>query len=446
MKRLRVIIMGAGGRDFHNFNVLYRDNPKYKVIAFTATQIPGIEGRIYLPELAGSLYHEGIRIFPEEELKELIKRFKIDLVLFSYSDVSYKYLEKKKSQIEAYRVKFVIPNKRLMKKTMLKSQVPIIAVTAVRTGCGKSPLTRKICQILKDLGKKIVVVRHPMPYGELSSPRAVQRFEKLSDLDKFNCTVEEREEYEPLINQGYITYAGIDYEKILRAAEKEAEIIIWDGGNNDTSFFKPNLQITVVDPLRAGHEIEYYPGLLNFQTADAIVINKKDGTSEKQLKIIMRNIQMFNSQAKVLEIYSPIKVDLPDIIFHQKVLIIEDGPTLTHGGAKYGAGWIAAHKYDAGEFIDAEIYAVGSIKEIYKKYPLLKKKILPALGYSKEQLKELEETINNSPATVVIMATPADLTKLIKIDKPVAKVSYESKEIGKNLENLIEKFSNKKEK
>lgn len=442
-ERKKVIIMGAGGRDFHNFNVLFRDNPKYEAVAFTATQIPGIEKRIYPPELAGHLYPKGIRIYPERLLEELIVNEKIDLVLFSYSDISYKQLWKIEKKVKALGAEFVISDEKLARITMLESKVPVIAVTAVRTGCGKSPVTRKICQILKDLGKIIVVVvRHPMNYWELSCQRAVQRFEKLSDLDKFNCTVEEREEYEPLINKGFIVYAGIDYEKILRVAEKEAEVIIWDGGNNDTPFFEPDLHIVITDPLRAGHEIEYFPGFINLQMADVIVINRKDGATEDQLKRIRTNIQVFNPNAQVLEVYSPIKVDLKDTIFHQRVLVIEDGPTLTHGEAPYGAGWIAAHQCGAREVINAEKHAVGSIKEAYKKYPHLRKTgILPALGYSQEQLKEFQKTINNSDADVVIMATPADLTKLINIYKPVVRVGYELEDKEKKLDKLIRNFS-----
>jgi len=447
MQRKKVIIMGAGGRDFHNFNLFCRGRSKFEVVAFTATQIPGIEKRVYPPELAGSLYPRGIRIYPEEKLEELIALFDVDLVLFSYSDIPYKHLWEIEKKVEDLGAEFIIPDEKLMRLTMLESKVPVIAVTAVRTGCGKSPVTRKICQILKGFNKKVVVVRHPMPYGELTQERAVQRFEKLSDLDKFNCTIEEREEYEPLINKGFVVYAGIDYRKILRAAEKEAEIIIWDGGNNDTPFFEPNLHFVVTDPLRAGHEISYFPGFINLQMANVVVINKKDGATIEQLRRIKNNIQMFNPWAQVLEVYSAIKVDLPEneTLSDLEVLIIEDGPTLTHGEAPYGAGWIAAHQCDAGKIIDTEKSAVGSIKEAYKKYPLLRKTgILPALGYSKEQLKELEETINNSDADVVIMATPADLTKLIKIRKPVVKVEYELEDKEGKLEKLIEEFLNMK--
>jgi len=432
----KVLIMGAAGRDFHNFNVFYRDNKDYEVVAFTATQIPNIDERSYPAVLAGNLYPKGIPIYPEQDLTELIKKYKIDEVVFSYSDVSHDYIMHKASQVVAAGASFSLLGEE---QTMIKSSKPVISVCAVRTGCGKSQTTRRIAEILRSKGKKVVVIRHPMPYGDLSK-QICQRFATYEDMKEQNCTIEEMEEYEPHIKEGTIVYAGVDYEKIIRQAEKEADVILWDGGNNDTPFYKPDLEMVVVDPHRAGHEIMYYPGEVNFRKADVIVINKVDSAKEEDVELIMENIGKFNPEAKVIKANSAVKIESTDIN-PKKLLVIEDGPTLTHGGMSFGAGVVAARKYFEGvELVQPEKFAVGSIKEIYKKFRQLKD-VLPAMGYWDDQIKELEETINKSDADLVLIATPIDLKKLIKITKPAIRVYYELEEVeGLTLKELLKDF------
>ncbi|MHA1506121.1 MAG: cyclic 2,3-diphosphoglycerate synthase [Candidatus Asgardarchaeia archaeon] len=439
MKRRKVIILGAAGRDFHNFNVFFRNNKNFEVVAFTATQIPNIEGREYPPDLSGELYPDGIPIYPEEELPELIKKFGVDVVVFAYSDVSHEYVMHKASIALANGADFWLMGPS---STTLKSKKAVIAVCAVRTGCGKSQTSRRICDILHEYGIKYVVVRHPMPYGDLSK-QAVQRFSSYDDLDKYQCTIEEREEYEPHIRRGNVVYAGVDYEAILREAEKEGDVILWDGGNNDFPFYKPDLHIVVVDAHRPGHEVHYHPGEANFRMADVIVINKVDTADRESVEMIKRNIRELNPKAIVIEAASPIAVDDPSKISGKRVLVVEDGPTLTHGGMRYGAGYIAAKKYGASEIVDPRPFAVGSIKETYERYKHLDL-ILPAMGYGKRQIEELEETINNSDADTVVIGTPVDLRKIININKDAVRVTYELKELTKpNLEDVIREFLKK---
>ncbi len=438
MKR-KVIIMGAAGRDFHNFNVYFRDNENYEVVAFTATQIPNIENRRYPPELAGRLYPEGIPIYPEEELPELIKKYDVDEVVFAYSDVSHEYVMHRASIAHASGADFVLLGP---KSTMLKSSKPVIAVTAVRTGSGKSQTSRKVFRILRDMGLKVVSIRHPMPYGDLVKQK-VQRFASYEDLDKNECTIEEREEYEPYIDMGGVVYAGVDYEAILREAEKEADVIIWDGGNNDFPFIKPDLWIVVADPHRPGHEMKYHPGETNFRAADVIIINKMETANRDDIQIVRENIEKANPNAIVIEAASPLFVDHPEMIKGKRVLVVEDGPTLTHGGMRYGAGYVAAKKYGAREIVDPRAYAVGSIVDTYKKYSHLDV-ILPAMGYGEKQIKELEETINNADVDVVVSGTPINLSRVVKVNKPIVRVRYELDEIGKpTLTDVIEDFVKK---
>ncbi len=428
-----VLIMGAAGRDFFNFLVRFKDDPAVRVRAFTATQIPGIESRKFPASLAGPLYPEGIPIFPEEDLPQLIVRYEIDAVVFSYSDVDYPYVMHRASLANALGADFVLVGTR---DTMLKANVPVIAVTAVRTGSGKSQTTRRIAQILQAHGKKVVVVRHPMPYGELAE-QALERFATYEDLDRYKTTIEEREEYEPHIEKGIVVYAGIDYERILREAERECEILIWDGGNNDTPFYKPDLHIVVADPLRAGHEVSYYPGETNFRMADVIVINKVDSAKPEDVEVVRRNAQALNPDAVIVEAASPITLTDEAPIRNRKVLVIEDGPTITHGGMAYGAATIAAQRFGAAEIVDPRPYAVGSIKATFRKYPHLGK-VLPAMGYGAKQIKELEETINGVPCDVVVSGTPVDLGRILKANKPVVHVRYELDEIGHpNLEDVL---------
>jgi predicted GTPase len=436
MAKKRVIIMGAAGRDFHNFNVAYRDNKSIEVVCFTATQIPNIDERNYPANLSGKQYPKGIPIYPEEDLTDLIKDENIDEVIFSYSDVSHEYVMQKASTVLAAGADFKLLSPE---NTWISSKCPIIAVCAVRTGCGKSQVSRRIVRLLSEAGKKVVAIRHPMPYGNLGK-QVVQRFASYNDLDKHKCTIEEREEYEPYIDRGLVVYAGIDYEKILREAEKEAEIIIWDGGNNDLPFCKPELFITVLDPLRAGHEHLYYPGETNFLMADVLIVNKFKQANPDQLDILKMNIKQANPGATVIMGASKIVLDDADKIKGKRVLVIEDGPTLTHGGMSFGAGMVAANEYDAAETVDPRPYAVGSIKEAYEKYPHLGK-LVPALGYYPEQLKELEETIKNTPSDAVLVASPIDIRRVIKIDKPALRVSYHLDEIGHpNVEDILKKY------
>lgn len=432
-ERIQVIIMGAAGRDFHNFNVYYRDNPDYNVVAFTATQIPDIDGRKYPAELAGALYPDGIPIYPEDDLEELIDEFDIDDVVFAYSDVSYDTIMHKASVVNQAGADF-----RMMgaKSTMVRSTKPVIAVCAVRTGCGKSQTTRRVCDILKAHGKKVVAIRHPMPYGDLVK-QTVQRFATLDDLKKHDCTIEEMEEYEPHIMNGTVVYAGVDYEAILREAEKEADIIVWDGGNNDMPFYIPDLMITVVDPHRPGHEISYYPGETNLMMADVVVINKIDTADMDGIQEVRDNIDLVNPDAIVIDAASPIFVDNPDIIRGAKVLVIEDGPTLTHGEMPYGAGVVAADKFGAAELVDPRPYTVGKITETFEKYEDIGE-LLPAMGYGDEQMKDLEATIANVECDAVIIGTPIDLRRVIKIDQPSTRVYYKLQEIGEpTLETII---------
>lgn len=425
MAKHKVLIMGAAGRDFHNFNTLYRDKKSYEVVAFTATQIPDIEGRKYPAKLAGKLYPKGIPIYSEDKLIDLIEKHQIDDVVFSYSDIPYSYVMDKAAWVNAAGANFVLLG---TDNTMLDSIVPVIAVTAVRTGSGKSQTTRRVAEILQELGKKVVVIRHPMPYGDLVK-QACQRFETLKDLEKHDCTIEEIEEYEPHINRGTVVYAGVDYEQILRQAEKEADIILWDGGNNDTSFYAPDLQITIVDPHRPGHEIAYYPGQTNFVLADVIVINKIDTADPDDVEIVRENIAQFNPEAIVIDGASPVSVEDPGVIRGKRVLVVEDGPTVTHGEMRYGAGVIAARKYGAAELVDPRPYLVGSLVDTFEKYSGIGT-LLPAMGYGGKQVKDLEKTINATDCDAVVIGTPIDLRRIVKIKHPSTRVTYDLQEIG----------------
>ncbi len=428
--------MGAAGRDFHNFNVYFRNNDAYEIVAFTATQIPGIEGRNYPPELAGPNYPKGIPIHPEEELPRLIKEHEIDEVIFAYSDVSHEYVMHKASTVLANG-----PDFRLMgpKATMLKAEVPVVSVCAVRTGAGKSQTSRQVAKILKGMGLNVAAVRHPMPYGDLAK-QIWERFASYEDLDKYECTIEEREEYEPHIDNGIIVYAGVDYEKILREAEKEADVIVWDGGNNDMSFYKPDLNIVIADPHRAGHEMTYYPGETNLRMADVVIVNKVDTADTEKIAQVKENIRMANPQALVLDAASPITADNPDLIKGKRVLVIEDGPTITHGSMPYGAGTIFAKKAGASAIVDPRPYAVGSIKQAYTKFVHLGA-VLPALGYSGKQVAELKETIDLTPCDVVVIGTPIDLRRVIAISKPSIRVRYDLNVLGPvSLEHILDDF------
>ena len=438
MQKKRVLIMGAAGRDFHNFNVVFRDNPQYEVVAFTATQIPNIENRKYPAGLAGKLYPQGIPIISEKDLEKLIEKLKINEVVFSYSDVSNQYVMERVARVTASGADFRLLGKN---STMLKSKRPVIAVCAARTGSGKSQTTRKVCQLLKQRKMNPVVIRHPMPYGDLTK-QICQRFASISDLDKHRCTIEEREEYEPHIVQGTVVYAGVDYEVILKEAEKEAEIIVWDGGNNDIPFFKPDLHITVVDPHRPGDELSYFPGETNLLLADVVLINKIDTADYEDIEQVRCNIRVTNPTATLIEAASPIYIEKPELIRGKKVLVVEDGPTVTHGGMTYGAGVIAAQKFGAKDIIDPRPWIKGEIKKTFESYPEIGA-LLPAMGYSKKQIKDLERTINLTPCDSVVIATPVDLTKILRINKPSIRVRYELQEIGKpDLEEIIEKFLN----
>jgi predicted GTPase len=433
----RVIIMGAAGRDFHNFNVLFRKNPNVEVVAFTATQIPNIAGRKYPSELAGENYPNGIPIYEEKELTELIKRYSVNQVIFSYSDVSHEYVMHKGCEVLAAGADYLLVNPI---STMLPSRKPVVSVCAVRTGSGKSQTTRKVTEILKAAGKRVCVIRHPMPYGDLVSQR-VQRFASMEDLDRYNCTIEEREEYEPHIVRGVTVFAGIDYQAILTEAENEADIIVWDGGNNDTPFYKSDLEIVVADPHRPGHELSYYPGEVNFRRAQVIVINKIDTASFENINRVRTNIRKTNPSAVVIDAASPIFVENADLIFNKRVLVIEDGPTLTHGEMKYGAGIMAAHKFAAKQIVDPRPYAVDTIAETYRIYPEIGT-LLPAMGYGAKQMKDLEETINRADCDVVIIATPVDLRRLVTLNKPAVRVQYELQTIGSpSLEDVLKPFT-----
>lgn len=433
----KVIIMGAAGRDFHNFNVYFRDNEDYEVVAFTATQIPDIHNRKYPPKLSGKLYPDGIPIYPETDLTRLIKEKNVDKVVFAYSDLPNSYVMAKSAIVNAAGADFVLMG---TKNTMLKSKKAVIAVCAVRTGSGKSQVSRKLFEIFRNKGFKVASIRHPMPYDPNIATQIVQRFASYEDLDKYNCTIEEREEYEPYIDKGGIIFSGVDYEKILRYAEKEADVIIWDGGNNDFSFIKPDLLITIADPHRPGHELSYYPGELNARQADIIIINKVNTANPEDIDTVNDNIKKINPKAKIIKGISTIISEEKDKIKGKRVLVIEDGPTVTHGGMKFGAGRIAAERWEAKEIIDPRPYAVGSIVKIFEKYPHLSN-VLPAMGYGKKQIKELEQTINNANVDLVIGGTPIDITRVLKSSKPIVRIRYDvGEETEKDLEKVADNF------
>lgn len=420
----RVLIMGAAGRDFHNFNVMYRDSAGYEVVAFTATQIPFIEDRLFPTELAGPRYPNGIPIYPEEDLDRLIRDLAVDEVAFSYSDVSHAYVMSKACQVMAAGASFVLPGPQ---DTMLAARVPVVAVCAVRTGCGKSQTSRRVCQAIRGAGLTPVVVRHPMPYGNLAAQR-VQRFAHYDDLATHKVTVEEREEYEPHLAEGTVVFAGVDFAAILERAQSECDVLVWDGGNNDYPFYRPDLWITVADPLRAGHESAYYPGDLNFRAADVLVVNKIDSASQQQLYAIDAAIAALNPTAAVVHARSEVTVDTPELITGRRVLVVEDGPTLTHGGMRYGAGIVAARRNGAAEIVDPRRLATGTMRDVYAKYPI--GPVLPAMGYSDQQLRDLEQMINAADADTVVIATPVDLARLITISKPALRVRYDLVEAG----------------
>ncbi len=433
MSPIRILIMGAAGRDFHNFNVFYRDNPDYEVVAFTATQIPDIEGRLYPPELSGPHYPKGIPIFSENELVKLIREMQVDMVDFAYSDVPHEYVMHKASLALSAGADFHLLG---MGSTQLKSSKPVISVCAVRTGSGKSQTTRRVSLILRGMGYKVAVIRHPMPYGDLTK-QVVQRFADYGDLDKYNCTIEEREEYEPHLDNGMIVFAGVDYERILRQAEQEVDIILWDGGNNDFPFYVSDLKIVVADPHRPGHELSYHPGETNARSADVFVINKVDTAPPENVIKVREHLRSLNPNAVMIEGASPLFVDDPGAIQGKRVLAVEDGPTLTHGEMAYGAAWVAARRFGAAEIVDPRPFAVGSIKATFEKYPTIGA-VLPAMGYGGQQIKELEETINRSNADLVLIGTPIDLNRLVKINKPNQRVRYELQEIGQpTLQDLL---------
>ena len=437
MSRRRLLIMGAAGRDFHNFNTLYRSNKDVEVVAFTATQIPDIEGRKYPAELAGEFYPDGIPIYPESDLERLIADEKIEEVVFSYSDVSNQYVMEKSALVNSLGAHFTLVG---AEPTMIKSTKPVVSVCAVRTGCGKSQTTRKVAKILTEAGKKVVAIRHPMPYGDLAKQK-VQRFATLEDLKEQKCTIEEIEEYEPHVVNGVVVYAGVDYEAILREAEKEADIILWDGGNNDLPFYKPDLQIVVVDPHRAGHELTYYPGRANLLLADVVVINKMDTADFEAIETVRKNIASVNPDALVIDAVSPLFLEDGSRITGKRVLCVEDGPTLTHGGMKYGAAVMAAKKYQAAELVDPRPYVTGLIERTYKRYPGIGT-LLPAMGYGEKQIADLEKTISKVDCDLVVIGTPIDLGRLINIPQPSVRVMYELEEIGKpDLEDVLKEYT-----
>jgi predicted GTPase len=438
---VKTLIMGAAGRDFHNFNTFFRGNQDYEVVAFTATQIPDIEGRLYPPELAGALYPQGIPIHAEEQLPELIKKFAVEQVVFAYSDVPHTYVMHKACLVNAAGADFRLMGTRL---TQIKSSKPVVSICAVRTGSGKSQTTRRVSLILREMGYKVAAIRHPMPYGNLVAQEA-QRFADYDDLDEYECTIEEREEYEPHIDNGVIVFAGVDYEKILRQAEKEVDIVLWDGGNNDFPFYVPDLQIVVADPHRTGHESAYYPGEANVRLADVFVLNKVDTANPDAVIQLRENLRALNPDAVQIEAASPLFVDDPDAILGKRVLVVEDGPTLTHGEMAYGAGFVAARRFGAAEIVDPRPFAVKSIAATYLKYPKTGP-ILPAMGYGDAQMRDLEATIKAADVDMVIVGTPIDLTRVIKIDKPYQRVRYELQEIGQPTltDILMKKFGKKK--
>lgn len=431
----RVIIMGAAGRDFHNFNIFFRNNPRFNVVCFTATQIPNIAGRKYPRELAGKRYPRGISIYPESELTALIHKHHVDVVVFSYSDISHTYVMHKASEVIAAGADFWLLG---LNTSVLKSKKKVIAVCASRTGAGKSQTTRHVCDILKANGIRFSAVRHPMPYGDLKK-QIVQKFSTLKDMDKHKCTIEEREEYEPHIRRGNTIFAGVDYGRILKRAERISDVIVWDGGNNDLPFFKPDLYIVVVDPLRAGDETTYHPGEANVRAADVVVINKVATAPRKNVEQLKNNIRLLSDRAVIIEATSPTSIENPSLIRNRKVVVVEDGPTLTHGGMSFGAGVVTAKRYRA-KIVDPRPFVIGSIKRVYTKYPHLGN-VIPALGYGSRQIKELEKSLNRTPADAIVMATPVDLRKFMKLNKPAAQVIYELKEkSGPKLEKLIKRF------
>lgn len=441
VKKTKVIIMGAAGRDFHNFNVYFRKNPLYNVVAFTATQIPDIAGRKYPASLAGKYYPKGIAIYPEEKLSELIKKFDADCVVFAYSDVPYSYVMGKSAMVNAAGADFMLLGP---KSTMLVSKKPVIAVCAVRTGCGKSQVSRKIFELIQKKGLRVAAIRHPMPYDQNLTTQVCQRFASYTDLDNYNCTIEEREEYEPYIDMNGIVYAGVDYEKILRAAEKEADVIIWDGGNNDFSFIKPDLLITIADPHRPGDELAYYPGEMNVRSAQIVIINKVNTADKEDIETVRMNVKGINPTAEIIDGTSVIQAEDKKMITGKSVLVVEDGPTVTHGGMRYGAGMVAAKEYGAKKIIDPRPFAVGSIIDTFNKFTHLVD-ILPAMGYGKKQIQELEKTINNADCDVVISGTPIDLTRILKTKKPVVRIRYGvGNKTAVQLETILEKFLKKK--
>ncbi|MDI9485021.1 MAG: cyclic 2,3-diphosphoglycerate synthase [Bacillota bacterium] len=442
MSKINVIIIGAAGRDFHNFNTYYRDNEKYNVAAFTATQIPDIHGRLYPPELAGKLYPNGIPIYDQAELVDLIKKYDVDECVFSFSDIHYVDLMNLSSVVNAAGASFILLGP---KKTMLKSKKPVVAVCATRTGTGKSQTSRTVAEYLMKQGLRVVAVRHPMPYGDLAAQK-VQRFSTIDDLAKHKCTIEEMEEYEPHIERGNVIYSGVDYQAILEEAENDPEgcdVILWDGGNNDFPFYKPDLMITVADPHRAGHELTYYPGEVNLRIADVVVINKIDSASPEGIETVRQNVQRVNPDAVIVDAASPIRVDHPELIRGKRVLIVEDGPTLTHGDMKLGAGTIAAQKFGAAEIINPRAHAVGKLAETYEIYPHIGD-LLPAMGYSDQQRADLEATIANVDCDSVIIGTPIDLNRIVKIKQPNTRVYYDLQEIGSpNLAEVLADFIKK---
>ncbi len=432
----RVIIMGAAGRDFHNFNVFFRNNSDFKVICFTATQIPNIADRSYPKELAGKGYPKGIPILPEGKLSQLIARQKIDVAVFSYSDISHAYVMSKASEVIAAGADFWLLGP---KSSMLRSKRKIVSICAARTGSGKSQTTRRICELLAHHGLKTSVIRHPMPYGDLKK-QIVQKFSTMEDLDRHKCTIEEREEYEPHILRGSTVFAGVDYGLILKQAEKISDVVVWDGGNNDLSFYESDLLIVVVDPFRAGDEATYYPGESNVRMADVVLINKVDTAPKEKIEALKKSVKRLNAGAVVLEGASPTTADRPELIKNKNVVVIEDGPTLTHGGMSFGAGVIAARKYGARKIVDPRPYVVGAIKEAYTKYPQIGE-IIPALGYTKKQIKDLEASINSTPADTIVIATPVDLRKFTKLSKPAVKIDYELEErSGPRLDDILKKY------
>ncbi len=439
MDKKNIIIIGAAGRDFHNFNTYYRDNEFYKVVAFTAAQIPDIDGRKYPSELAGSLYPDGINIYSQDSLPQLIKELDVDECVFAYSDVKYEDVMSVSAIVNTAGADFTLLGP---KSTSLKSSKPVISVCAVRTGSGKSQTSRKIIEILMENNLKVIAVRHPMPYGDLVTQK-VQRFATIDDLKKHNCTIEEMEEYEPHVERGNVIYAGVDYEEILRAAENDpdgCDVILWDGGNNDFSFYEADLSITIVDPHRPGHELGYYPGEVSLRLADIALINKIDSASLENIALVEENIKLVNPKAKIIKAESKITVDNPDLVKDKKVLVVEDGPTLTHGEMKTGAGTVAAQRLGAKEFVDSRPYIVGKLKDTFKTYPEIGA-LLPAMGYGEQQLRDLEETINNTDCDSVIIGTPIDLSRIIKINKPYTRVHYELDEVGSpNLHEILEDF------